>query len=255
MAGTIIYIQNATVDFSGFKALNSVSFFVDTGELRFLIGPNGAGKTTLLDVICGKVRPVSGRVVFEDDVDICRLREHEIARCGISRKFQAPSVFGNLTVFENLELALTTHRGFFSSLFHKMTAEDEERIYSVLKTVGLDGRSHERAGALAHGQKQWLELGMTIIQEPRLLLVDEPVAGMSGKERSRTGEILLEIARTRSVLVVEHDMNFVRRFAKKVTVLHEGRILCEGSFDHVKNDPVVIDVYLGRGAEVDHALN
>lgn len=255
MAGTIIYIENATVDFSGFKALNHVSLFVDTGELRFLIGPNGAGKTTLLDVICGKVRPVSGRVIFEDSVDICRLGEHEIARCGISRKFQAPSVFGNLTVFQNMELSLTTHRGFFSSLFHKMSVEDEERIYSVLKTVGLGERSHERAGALSHGQKQWLELAMTIIQEPRLLLVDEPVAGMTGKERVRTGEILVEIARTRSVLVVEHDMNFVEQFAERVTVLHEGRILCEGTFDHVKNDPVVIDVYLGRGGEVEHALN
>jgi urea transport system ATP-binding protein len=255
MAGTIIYIDNATVDFSGFKALDGVSFFVDTGELRFLIGPNGAGKTTLLDVICGKVRPVSGRVIFEDNVDICRLKEHEIARCGISRKFQAPSIFGNLTVFENMELSLTTHRGFFSSLVYKMCSEDEERIFSVLKTVGLDGRSQERAGALSHGQKQWLELAMNIIQEPRLLLVDEPVAGMSGKERVRTGELLMEIARDRSVLVVEHDMNFVKQFAQKVTVLHEGRILCEGTFDRVKNDPIVIDVYLGRGAEVEHALN
>jgi len=255
MAGTIIYIENATVDFSGFMALNSVNFFVDTGELRFLIGPNGAGKTTLLDVICGKVRPVSGKVIFEDNVDICRLSEHMIARQGISRKFQAPSVFGNLTVYENMELSLTTHRGFFSSLFHKMSTEDEQKIFSVLKMVGLDEKSKERAGALSHGQKQWLELAMTIIQEPRLLLVDEPVAGMTGNERMRTGEILLEIAGTRSVLVVEHDMNFVKQFAKKVTVLHEGRVLCEGTFDRVKNDPVVIDVYLGRGGEAEHALN
>lgn len=256
MPGTIIYVEDATVDFSGFKALNRVSFCVDAGELRFLIGPNGAGKTTLLDVICGKVRPVSGRVIFEDEVDICKLSEFEIARRGISRKFQAPSVFGNLTVFENMELSLPTHREFFSSLFHRMGAEDRERIMTVLDLVGLADRCHERAGALAHGQKQWLELAMTIIQEPRLLLVDEPVAGMTGKERSRTGEILRRIAEERSVLVVEHDMNFVRQFAEKVTVLHEGQILCEGTFDHVKSDPVVIDVYLGRGGEaVAHALN
>jgi len=189
-------------------------------------------------------------------VDICKLIEYEIPRRGISRKFQAPSVFGNLTVFENMELSLPTHREFFSSLLHRMGAEDRERIMTVLDLVGLADRCHERVGALAHGQKQWLELAMTILQEPRLLLVDEPVAGMTGKERSRTGEILRRIAEERSVLVVEHDMNFVRQFAEKVTVLHEGQILCEGTFDHVKSDPIVIDVYLGRGGEaVAHALN
>ena len=194
MPGTIIYVDNATVDFSGFKALNGVSFYVDTGELRFLIGPNGAGKTTLLDVICGKVRPTSGQVFFEDQVDIRKLSEHQIARCGISRKFQAPSVFGNLTVMENMELSLTSGRGFFSSLFHKKSAADVDRIDSVLRLVGLVKKADHRAGSLSHGEKQWLELAMTILQDPKLLLVDEPVAGMTGKERIRTGEILLEIA-------------------------------------------------------------
>ncbi len=256
MAGTIVYVENATVSFSGFKALNRVDFYVDTGELRFLIGPNGAGKTTLLDVICGKVKPESGRVIFEEKLDVGRLSEHRIARSGISRKFQTPSIFENLTLFENMELALTKHRGLFSSFFHKTEVPDRDRIYGLLAKVGLADHADGRAGFLSHGQKQWLELAMTILQEPRLLLVDEPVAGMTGVERTKTGEILLEIARERSVLVVEHDMNFVKRFARKVTVLHEGRILCEGTFEHVKNDPVVIDVYLGRGGESEtNALN
>ncbi|MBI5043398.1 MAG: urea ABC transporter ATP-binding protein UrtD [Nitrospirae bacterium] len=249
MAGTIVYMEDVTVDFSGFKALNRVNFFIDKGELRFLIGPNGAGKTTLLDVICGKVRPEKGRVVFGDDTDILRLSEHRIARCGISRKFQTPSIFANLTVFENMELSLKRKRGIFSSLFYTMNSKDMHKIFSTFEVVGLKGEAHQKAGSLSHGQKQWLELAMTIIQEPMLLLVDEPVAGMTGKERSRTGEILMEIAKEKSVLVVEHDMNFVRHFARKVTVLHEGGILCEGTFEHVKNDPVVIDVYLGRGGE------
>jgi urea transport system ATP-binding protein len=249
MAGTIVYMEDVTVDFSGFKALNRVNFFIDKGELRFLIGPNGAGKTTLLDVICGKVRPEKGRVVFGDNIDLLRLSEHRIARCGISRKFQAPSIFVNLTVFENMELSLKRKRGVFSSLFHNMSSEDMYKIFSTLEVVGLKEDAYQKAGSLSHGQKQWLELAMTIIQEPMLLLVDEPVAGMTGKERSRTGEILMEIAKERSVLVVEHDMNFVKHFARKVTVLHEGGTLCEGTFEHVKNDPVVIDVYLGRGGE------
>lgn len=256
MADTIIYMENVTVDFSGFKALKEVSFYVDRGELRFLIGPNGAGKTTLLDVICGKVKPEKGRVIFGDSLDICRLSEYRIARAGISRKFQTPSVFSNLTVFENMEIALKKNTGVLSSLLHSLNSTDTDRIFSVLKKVGLKEKSGQKAGFLSHGEKQWLELAMTIMQEPKLLLVDEPVAGMTGRERIRTGEILMEIANDRSVIVVEHDMNFVQRFARKVTVLHEGQIICEGSFDRVKNDPVVIDVYLGRGGEVDsHALN
>jgi len=242
-------MEDVTVNFSGFKALNKVNFFVDTGELRFLIGPNGAGKTTLLDVICGKVKPDIGRVIFGDNVDVRRLSEHRIARCGISRKFQTPSVFANLTAFENMELSLKNNTGVFSSLLHSRDSSVKERIFSILEIVGLKENVYQKAGSLSHGQKQWLELAMTIIQEPMLLLVDEPVAGMTGKERYKTGEILMEIARDRSVLVVEHDMNFVKSFARKVTVLHEGSVLCEGTFDHIKNDPVVIDVYLGRGSE------
>jgi urea transport system ATP-binding protein len=252
---TIIYMEDVTVDFSGFKALNKVNFFMDKGELRFLIGPNGAGKTTLLDVICGKTKPTDGRVIFKNGVDICGLSEFRIARCGVSRKFQTPTVFENLSVFENMELSLRNRYGILSSFFHSLHKEEEEKIHHVLSATDLYGKRDEKAGALSHGEKQWLEIGMTIMQDPELLLVDEPVAGMTGKERTRTGEMLMDIARDRSVLVVEHDMNFVKRFAKTVTVLHEGRLLCEGTFEKVQNDPVVIDVYLGRGGEdVEHAV-
>ncbi len=256
MADTIIYMEGVTVTFSGFKALNDVCFYVEKGELRFLIGPNGAGKTTLLDVICGKVRPDKGRVIFKDKVEIPRLGEHKIARAGISRKFQTPSVFSNLTVFENMELALKTNTGVFSSLVHSISKKEREHINSVLQDVGLYEKASEKAGHLSHGEKQWLEIAMTVLQEPELLLVDEPVAGMTAKERIKTGELLLTIASQRSVIVVEHDMDFVQRFSKKVTVLHEGQVICEGSFEYVKNDPVVIDVYLGRGGEVqNNAIN
>jgi urea transport system ATP-binding protein len=254
-AVTIIYMEDVTVDFSGFKALNKVNFFMDKGELRFLIGPNGAGKTTLLDVICGKTKPTEGRVIFKNGVDICGLREYKIARCGVSRKFQTPTVFENLSVFENMELALKDRCGVLSSFFHSLDEEEEKKIGHVLRTTELHEKKDQLAGALSHGEKQWLEIGMTIMQDPELLLVDEPVAGMTGKERTRTGEMLMDTAKDRSVLVVEHDMNFVKRFAKTVTVLHEGRLLCEGTFEKVQNDPVVIDVYLGRGGEdVEHAV-
>lgn len=195
-------------------------------------------------------------MIFRDNLEICRLGEYRIARAGISRKFQTPSVFSNLTVFENMEIALKKNRGVFSSLFHSLSSTDRERIYSVLNKVGLRGKAAEKAGHLSHGEKQWLEIAMTILQEPELLLVDEPVAGMTAAERLRTGELLMEIAKDRSVIVVEHDMDFVQRFSEKVTVLHEGQVICEGSFEHVKNDPVVIDVYLGRGGELqNHAVN
>ena len=248
-AVTIIYMEDVTVDFSGFKALNKVNFFMDKGELRFLIGPNGAGKTTLLDVICGKTKPTEGRVVFKDGVNICGLSEYKIARCGVSRKFQTPTVFENLTVFENMALALRNRGGLLSSFFSSERDEDVEKIRRMLETTELHEKRDQKAGFLSHGEKQWLEIGMTMMQEPELLLVDEPVAGMTGKERTRTGEMLMDIAKDRSVLVVEHDMNFVKRFAETVTVLHEGRFLCEGTFERVQNDPVVIDVYLGRGGE------
>lgn len=248
-AVTIIYMEDVTVDFSGFKALNKVNFFMDKGELRFLIGPNGAGKTTLLDVICGKTKPSDGRIIFKDGINIRGLSEYKIARCGVSRKFQTPTVFENLTVFENMELSLRKRGGILSSCFRSVRDEDVEKILGVLKTTELREKRDQKAGFLSHGEKQWLEIGMTIMQEPELLLVDEPVAGMTGKERTRTGEMLMDIVRDRSVLVVEHDMNFVKRFAKTVTVLHEGRLLCEGTFEKVQKDPVVIDVYLGRGGE------
>ncbi|MCL6560537.1 MAG: urea ABC transporter ATP-binding protein UrtD [Firmicutes bacterium] len=249
MGKTIMYLENITVDFDGFKALQALNSYVEYGELRFLIGPNGAGKTTLLDVICGRVKPAAGRVIFKEDIDICKKQEHEIVRLGISRKFQTPAVFANLTVFENLELSMRQNRGVFASLFASLTAGEEDIIHSTMETVGLSQKANEKAGSLAHGEKQWLEIGMMLVQEPELLLLDEPVAGMTKKETEKTGELLRHIARDRSVLVVEHDMEFVRRFAKKVTVLHEGKILCEGQVEQVQNDPRVVEVYLGRGSD------
>lgn len=244
----IIKLEKIAVDFSGFKALTGVNFSLQQGELRMLIGPNGAGKTTLLDVISGKVRPESGRVVFKGE-NICGLKEHRIAGLGISRKFQTPAIFGNLTVFENMELSIVKAKGIFFALVSRLTSDDTDKIVSMLRLIGLEDKIQTRAGILSHGEKQWLELGMSIIQEPALLLVDEPVAGMTGKEREKTGELLQMISEDRSVLVVEHDMEFVRRIAKKVTVLHEGAILCEGSMEEVQNNPAVIDVYLGRTEE------
>jgi len=248
MPDSIVNIEEITVNFSGFKALRKVNFRIEEGELRMLIGPNGAGKTTLLDVISGRVKAVSGKVIFKG-LNICRHREYQIARLGIGRKFQTPTVFANLTVFENMELSLRKAKGVFSALVSSATGEDSDKIFSVLKIIDLESKAGERAGILSHGERQWLELGMSIIPEPVLLLVDEPVAGMTGREREKTGELLQTIAKNRSVLVVEHDMEFVRRIAKKVTVLHEGTVLCEGSMEDVQNDPVVIKVYLGRSEE------
>jgi urea transport system ATP-binding protein len=253
---TILQVDSVSVDFSGFKALDKVNFYMDTGELRFLIGPNGAGKTTLLDVICGKVRPTEGQVLFGESIDIGKMSDYQIARCGVSRKFQTPSVFENLTVFENMELSVKGGRGLLFSCFRRRDSREIDRIHTVLGMVDLEEKADRKAGYLSHGEKQWLEIAMTVMQEPKLLLVDEPVAGMTGRERSRTGEILLETAKERSVLVVEHDMSFVKKFAKKVTVLHEGRLLCEGTFEEVGSDPMVIDVYLGRGGEAqENALH
>ena len=255
MINDILYVESVTVDFDGFKALDHVNLIVRTGELRFLIGPNGAGKTTLLDVICGKVKPIAGRVQFANQVDLLAHDQDAIARMGISRKFQTPSVFDSLTVAENMELAAEVPRGFLAATFHQRqgSVTARERINRVLEMVGLIDQRHGVAGTLAHGEKQWLELGMAIVQDPELLLVDEPVAGMTAGERERTGSILEAIAEQRSVVVVEHDMQFVSRFSSLVTVLHAGRVICEGDFDTVKNDPTVIDVYLGRGAGGGHA--
>ena len=245
---TILYVENVTVSFDGFIALRDLNFYMNYGELRVVIGPNGAGKTTLLDVICGKVKPVKGRVIFgESDVNITGMSEHEIVKKRVGRKFQAPSIFTNLTIFENFELSLRKNKGVFSTLFMKRTKKDHEKIFSILETIELTDKAHEKAGSLSHGEKQWVEIGMVIAQDPELLLIDEPVAGMSNKETEKTGELLLTIAKNHSILVIEHDMEFVRQIAHKVTVLHEGMLLCEGSMEEVQNDARVIEKYLGRG--------
>lgn len=246
---TIIYLEGVTVSFEGFLALRDLNFFMERGELRFVIGPNGAGKTTLLDVISGKVKPAKGRVIFEEGTDLLPLQEHQVANRGIGRKFQTPTAFPHHTVFDNLALALRGKKGVIPSLFGRRGREEQERIEAILAWIGLAEHEARFAGTLAHGQRQWLEIGMVMAQEPKLLLIDEPVAGMTGREREETGLLLEGIAREHSVLVIEHDMEFVRHFAKKVTVLHEGTVLCEGPMAQVQNDPRVIEVYLGREQE------
>lgn len=246
---TIIYLEGVTVSFEGFLALRDLNFMMARGELRFVIGPNGAGKTTLLDVISGKVKPAKGRVIFEEGTDLLPLREYQVANQGIGRKFQTPTAFPHHTVFDNLVLALRGKKGVIPSLFGRRGREERERIEEILQWIGLEEHAGRFAGTLAHGQRQWLEIGMVMAQEPKLLLIDEPVAGMTGKEREETGLLLEGIAREHSVLVIEHDMEFVRHFAKKVTVLHEGTVLCEGPMAQVQNDPRVVEVYLGREQE------
>lgn len=246
---TIIYLEGVTVSFEGFLALQNLNFTMEKGELRFVIGPNGAGKTTLLDVVCGKVKPIKGRIIFEEWSDLLPLREHQIANLGIGRKFQTPTVFPHHTVFENVALSLKANKKVAATLFACSTPENRERIFHILESVGLIEQADQIAGTLSHGQKQWLEIGMIMAQNPKLLLLDEPVAGMTGKEREQTGLLLEVIAREHSVLVIEHDMEFVRHFARVVTVLHEGSVLCEGPIDRVQNDPRVIEVYLGREQE------
>ncbi len=244
---SIIYLENVTVDFDGFKALNDLSFFMDHRELRVVIGPNGAGKTTLLDVISGKVQPAAGRVIFGKHTELVGRRENEIASLGIGRKFQTPSIFANLSVRENLELSLARpSRGVMATLRARLDGGQRLQVDETLETIGLGGRGAERAGGLSHGEKQWLEIGMVIVQQAELLLVDEPVAGMTDEETARTAELLQSIARERAVLVIEHDMEFVRSLARRVTVLHEGSVLCEGSVDEVQQDERVREVYLGR---------
>ncbi len=242
----ILYLENVSVSFDGFKALNDLSLYVDQGELRCIIGPNGAGKTTMMDVITGKTRPDTGRVVFGDYVDLLRLREPDIARLGIGRKFQKPSVFESQTVLANLELAGATKKAVWPTLIDRTSAAEQERIDAALKTIGLIEHANRLAGALSHGQKQWLEIGMLLMQDPALLLVDEPVAGMTKQETEATAELLTSLAGERSVVVVEHDMEFVRSIAKRVTVLHEGSVLAEGGMDEIQRNPRVIEVYLGE---------
>ena len=245
-ADTLLYLDGVSVSFDGFKALNALSLYVERGEMRAVIGPNGAGKTTMMDVITGKTRPDEGQVVFGTDTDLTKLDEPAIAALGIGRKFQKPTVFEPHTVWDNLLLALAGDRRPRFSLWARETAEERDRIGAVLETTRLADLRHRIAGDLSHGQKQWLEIGMLLAQEPQLLLVDEPVAGMTDAETEQTAELLRDINRTRSVVVVEHDMAFVRALGVKVTVLHEGSVLSEGTIDHVSADPRVIEVYLGR---------
>jgi len=245
-ADTLLYLDGVSVSFDGFRALNQLSLVLLRGEMRAVIGPNGAGKTTMMDVITGKTRPDSGRVIFGEDTDLTHLDEPAIAALGIGRKFQKPTVFEPHTVWDNLLLALAGNRSPRFSLWARETREERERIEQILITTRLSDCRKHRAAGLSHGQKQWLEIGMLLAQDPQLLLVDEPVAGMTDAETAQTAALLREINQTRTVVVVEHDMAFVRALAVKVTVLHEGSVLSEGSIDHVSADPRVVEVYLGR---------
>jgi urea transport system ATP-binding protein len=219
---------------------------MDEGELRVIIGPNGAGKSTLLDLITGRSRPDKGKIEFGRDTDLTRLNEYQINRLGIGRKFQTPSVYRQLTVWDNIQLSLPGRRGVWAAIFARNTAAEYDRIHEILQQVGLDGKAQWQAGALAHGQKQWLEIGMLLAQDPKLLLVDEPAAGMTDEETAKTAELLMSLAGKHSIVVIEHDMVFVRQIARKVTVLHQGTVLCEGTVDEVQNNERVIEVYLGR---------
>jgi urea transport system ATP-binding protein len=240
-----LYLDEVTVSFDGFKALDELSLYVDPGELLCIIGPNGAGKTTMMDVITGKTRPDSGTAFFGNAFDLLKLSEPQIVGIGIGRKFQKPTVFEQLTVFENLELALAGKRSFLKTLRARIRAPEQERIDEVLEIIGLSDHRGALGKILAHGQKQWLEIGMLLMQNPELLLVDEPVAGMTPQEIERTAELLLSLAGEHSIVVVEHDMSFVRSIARRVIVLHEGRVIAEGDMEKVQNDPRVIEVYLG----------
>ena len=242
----ILYLDGVSISFDGFKALNNLSFYVEPGEMRAIIGPNGAGKTTMMDVITGKTRPDEGDVFFEGDIDVTKEDEAAIANLGIGRKFQKPTVFESHTVLDNLMLALPERRSPWSALFGRASPDQQDRLSEVLAVIGLTERQHDPAGALSHGQKQWLEIGMLLCQDPKLLLVDEPVAGMTDAETEQTASLLRQIAKDHSVVVVEHDMAFVRDLDVRVTVLHEGSVLAEGRLDQVSADERVIDVYLGR---------
>jgi urea transport system ATP-binding protein len=248
MNSKILEIENLTVSFDGFKALNNLNFNLDPGELRVIIGPNGAGKTTFLDIITGKTKPTEGRVLFKGR-NLRSYSEHQIARMGVGRKFQTPRVYLNLTPRENLELACNRFKDVFGSLFKPVPTAERRTVSGLLETIGLVHKSDMSANLLSHGEKQWLEIGMLVAQSPDLLLVDEPVAGLTDEETERTGELLLSLAESHSVVVIEHDMEFVRQIAQgKVTVLHQGSVLCEGAFDEVQNDSRVIEVYLGQEA-------
>jgi urea transport system ATP-binding protein len=244
MSEAILNVSGLSVSFDGFKAVDGLDFSIEKDELRVVIGPNGAGKTTLLDMICGKTKPSSGRIEFNRK-DLAKLNEYEITRAGVGRKFQTPSVYEDLTVFENLEISYPKKRGVFGSLFFRRTVEILSKIKSVAEEIYLKDSVQTKAGILSHGQKQWLEIGMLLMQDPELMLLDEPVAGMSARERDLTAELLERISKGRSIVLIEHDMEFVRKIAHRVTVLHQGKVLSEGSMDQVQNDPKVIETYLG----------
>jgi urea transport system ATP-binding protein len=246
----ILTAEGVTKSFDGFKAINDLNFYLDEGELRTIIGPNGAGKSTFLDLITGRTRPDQGQIEFKD-TPVTKKSEYQIYRMGIGRKFQTPSVYSDHTVYENILLGLKGSRGVWSAIFGKVTPAQNERIFEVLEIINLKDKAQVRAGALAHGQKQWLEIGMLIAQDPELMLVDEPAAGMTDEETARTGELLLSLAGKHTIIVIEHDMVFVRQLASKVTVLHQGSVLCEGSLDEIQNDERVIEVYLGRKKKHD----
>jgi urea transport system ATP-binding protein len=246
----ILTAEGVTKSFDGFKAINDLNFYLDEGELRTIIGPNGAGKSTFLDLITGRTHPDEGQIEFKD-TPVTKKSEYQIYRMGIGRKFQTPSVYSDHTVYENILLGLKGSRGVWSAIFGKVTPAQNERIFEVLEIINLKDKAQVRAGALAHGQKQWLEIGMLIAQDPELMLVDEPAAGMTDEETARTGELLLSLAGKHTIIVIEHDMVFVRQLASKVTVLHQGSVLCEGSLDEIQNDERVIEVYLGKKKKHD----
>jgi urea transport system ATP-binding protein len=241
----LLAVEDLTVAFDGFKAIDGLNLYVDRGELRVIIGPNGAGKTTLLDLICGRTRASAGSIKFKG-VEMTGVAEYKIVHAGIGRKFQTPSIYENLSVFRNLEVSFPRGRGVFGALAFKCTDEVRERVLAVAAETGLDSQLDTEAGRLSHGQKQWLEIGMLLMQDPELLMLDEPIAGMSVREREVTAALLERICRDRSMIVIEHDMEFVKRIAHKVTVMHQGKILAEGSMEKVQADPGVIDVYLGH---------
>lgn len=246
--GVILYLEDINVSFDGFKALNNLNLYINKGELRCIIGPNGAGKSTMMDVITGKTRPDTGSAWFGQNINLLELDEPAIAEAGIGRKFQKPTVFEPLTVEENLELAMAGNKGVWQTFVSKLSGEDRDHLEATLLLIGLVAERHRQAGVLSHGQKQWLEIGMLLMQRPELLLVDEPVAGMTHQEMERTAELLKQLAGKHSVVVVEHDMDFVRSIANKVTVLHQGSVLAEGTMSQVQADPKVIEVYLGESA-------
>jgi urea transport system ATP-binding protein len=248
MEGThdfLLAVEGLTVSFDGFKAVDDLSLYVDRNEIRVIIGPNGAGKTTVLDLICGRTKATAGSIKF-DGAELTRMKEHEIVRAGVGRKFQTPSIYEDLTVFENLEISFPRGRTVFGALGFRRDTEVITRVEEIAATIFLSDQLDQSAATLSHGQKQWLEIGMLLIQDPALLMLDEPVAGMSVSERKKTAELLHTVIQHRSVLVIEHDMGFVEDIAHKVTVLHQGKVLSEGSIAHVKSDPKVVEVYLGH---------